>query len=161
SLTLSGSTLYGMTQLGGSVASVGEVFQINTNGTGYSRLHSFAGGTLDGSLPRGSLLLSAFMLYGMTSGGGASNNGVIFALNVPIDLRIIAIERDTNDVRLTWLTAAGKTNFVQACNGNTNSGITTNFADISSPIVVPGSGAVTINYSDLGTVSNFNARYYR
>jgi len=68
SLTLSGSTLYGMTNgcSGGECYSKGTIFQINTNGSGYKVLHAFGGGT-DGNNPRGSLALSGASLYGMTS----------------------------------------------------------------------------------------------
>jgi uncharacterized repeat protein (TIGR03803 family) len=84
SLTLSGPTLYGMTQDGGS-GDRGTVFKINTDGTGYTILHSFTGGSGDGA-PLGSLTLSGSILYGMTWGGGAyetiyGGDGVIFKMN--------------------------------------------------------------------------------
>jgi uncharacterized repeat protein (TIGR03803 family) len=161
SLLLSGSTLYGLTQIGGTVSGQGEVFQINTDGTGYTNLHSFSGFPSDGSHPRGSLALANSTLYGMASGGGMSNSGTIFALNAtPGALRIINIARATNDIQLTWLTTAGKTNYVQA-GGDANGGYTNNFNDISAGIVVPGFGPVTTNYSDMGAVTNAKGRYYR
>jgi uncharacterized repeat protein (TIGR03803 family) len=79
SLILSGSTLYGMTNSGGTAGS-GTVFKINTNGTGFSLLHSFAGGTTDGSNPYDSLTLSGSTLYGMTQTGGTANSGTIFKI---------------------------------------------------------------------------------
>ncbi len=82
SLTLSGSTLYGMTAAGGSSGN-GTIFSMNTNGTGFNLLHSFAGGA-DGSSPRGSLTLSGSTLYGMTylgGNGGSGNIGTIFSMN--------------------------------------------------------------------------------
>jgi len=79
SLTLSGSTLYGMTSSGGTNG-YGTIFQINTDNTGYQILHNFSGGN-DGANPSGSLTLSGSTLYGMTSGGGASGNGTIFQIN--------------------------------------------------------------------------------
>lgn len=42
SLTLSGSTLYGMTKRGGG-HHCGVVFKVDTDGGGYDRLHEFAG----------------------------------------------------------------------------------------------------------------------
>ncbi len=92
SLTLSadGSTLYGMTYEGGS-NNDGTVFQINTNGTGYTILHNFTGGSGDGVLPYGSLTLSGSALYGMTSGGGSSGKGVVFKLVPALILRFAAI----------------------------------------------------------------------
>jgi uncharacterized repeat protein (TIGR03803 family) len=80
SLTLSGSTLYGMTAKGGDNDG-GVVFQVNTDGSGFSLLHEFAGGGSDGYQPQGSLTLSGSTLYGMTSYGGDSNRGVVFQVN--------------------------------------------------------------------------------
>jgi uncharacterized repeat protein (TIGR03803 family) len=81
SLTLSGSTLYGVTQWGG-VSNSGTAFQINTNGTGFSLLHSFAGGVNDGKNPKGSLTLSGSTLYGMTYAGGVYDAGTAFSIVV-------------------------------------------------------------------------------
>jgi uncharacterized repeat protein (TIGR03803 family) len=77
-LTLSGSTLYGTTGGGGSSA-YGTVFKLNTDGTGYTVLHSFTGSP-DGAGPAAALTLSGNMLYG-TSSGGSANNGTVFKLN--------------------------------------------------------------------------------
>jgi uncharacterized repeat protein (TIGR03803 family) len=79
-LTLSGATLYGMTYLGGA-SSAGTLFQMNTDGTGFRLLHSFAGGASDGSNPRGSLLFSGATFYGMTQQGGDSGLGTVFQMN--------------------------------------------------------------------------------
>jgi uncharacterized repeat protein (TIGR03803 family) len=83
SLTLSGSTLYGMTYHGGGVDDLGVVFKIETDGTGFSLLHEFAGEPDDGAGPRGSLTLSGSTLYGMTPGGGDNSDGVIFSVTAP------------------------------------------------------------------------------
>jgi uncharacterized repeat protein (TIGR03803 family) len=80
SLILSDSTLYGMTRSGG-VDYWGTIFKINTNGSGFGLLHSFAGGTSDGSGPRGSLAISGSTLYGMAVGGGTNGKGTIFRIN--------------------------------------------------------------------------------
>ena len=79
-LTLCGSTLYGMTCSGGA-SGLGTVFSINTDGTGYTILHSFAGGANDGGSPKGSLTLSGMKLYGVTYGGGADGSGTVFSIN--------------------------------------------------------------------------------
>ena len=81
SLVLSGSTLYGMTQRGGA-GNTGVIFSMNVDGTGFTVLHSFTGGSSDGSFPLGSLTLSGSTLYGMTSSGGASNGGTIFKIDI-------------------------------------------------------------------------------
>ena len=80
SLTLSGSTLYGMTFCGG-LSDTGTIFKINTDGTGFVVLHSFAGGTADGRGPNGSLTLSGTVLYGMTCTGGTYDLGTVFKMN--------------------------------------------------------------------------------
>jgi len=79
-LTLSGSTLYGMTQLRGS-NEYGVIFKMDTDGSGYTNLHKFAGGSGDGGQPFGNLTLSGSTLYGMTSAGGDSGFGVIFKMD--------------------------------------------------------------------------------
>ena len=80
SLILDGSTLYGMTS-GGGAAYKGNIFSINTDGSNFSTLHEFAGKPLDGEYPWDSLILDGSTLYGMTTGGGANDNGVIFSIN--------------------------------------------------------------------------------
>ena len=85
SLMLNGSVLYGTTRLGGN-AGLGTVFQINTDGTGYARVHNFLGGTADGANPIDDVILvpgTPNTLYGMTEAGGKCNNGVIFAIALP------------------------------------------------------------------------------
>ena len=80
SLTLSGSTLYGMTNEGGS-NNMGALFRMNTDGTGFGVLHSFTGGASDGALPEGTLTLSGSKFYGMTRRGGSNDVGTIFRMN--------------------------------------------------------------------------------
>jgi uncharacterized repeat protein (TIGR03803 family) len=78
SLILSGSTLYGMTYMGGR-SDKGTIFSVGTDGTNFQLLHSFAGGKSDGANPGGNLILSdSLKLYGMTYGGGSANRGTIF-----------------------------------------------------------------------------------
>jgi uncharacterized repeat protein (TIGR03803 family) len=90
-LAISGSTLYGMSY--GGVTNYknlnigsGAVFQINTDGSDYQRIHTFLFpiDATDGSLPFGGPMLAGTTLYGMTSIGGseAHDEGCIFALTV-------------------------------------------------------------------------------
>ncbi|HVM60783.1 MAG TPA: choice-of-anchor tandem repeat GloVer-containing protein [Verrucomicrobiae bacterium] len=79
SLTLKGKTLYGMTGYGGA-SDLGVVFQINMDGSGYTSLYSFAGSSTDGASPHGSVTLGGKALYGMTYGGGADGEGVVFSI---------------------------------------------------------------------------------
>jgi len=82
SLMLNGSVLYGTTRLGGPSGN-GTVFQINTDGTAYARVHNFAGGSTDGANPIDDVTLVSNTLYGMTEAGGKCNNGVIFSIPLP------------------------------------------------------------------------------
>jgi len=75
SLKYDGTFLYGMTFQGGT-STLGTVFKIMPNGTGYTKLLDFA----DGRFPSGSLISDGTFLYGMTSEGGANNYGVIFKI---------------------------------------------------------------------------------
>jgi uncharacterized repeat protein (TIGR03803 family) len=81
-LTILGSTLYGITSDGGS-SNEGTLFSINTDGSAFALLHSFAGGSSDGAYPVGDLTLIGSTLYGTTPNGGSSNYGVIFSETVP------------------------------------------------------------------------------
>jgi len=73
--------LYGTTLNGGS-SNLGTIFCLNRDGSGYRILRSFGGGGTDGSYPLSSLLETANgVLMGTSSGGGVSNQGVIFQLN--------------------------------------------------------------------------------
>ncbi|MGA2029223.1 MAG: choice-of-anchor tandem repeat GloVer-containing protein, partial [Verrucomicrobiota bacterium] len=78
-LILSGNTLYGTAEAGGSGGN-GTVFAINTNGTGFTNLYNFTGGS-DGADPQAGLILSGNTLYGTASDGGSGGNGTLFALN--------------------------------------------------------------------------------
>ena len=80
SLTLTGTTLYGATSYGGTY-DLGVVYKLNTDGSGYTNLHNFAGGSSEGGFPSGTPTVSGTTLYGMTSVGGAYNNGVVYEIN--------------------------------------------------------------------------------
>jgi uncharacterized repeat protein (TIGR03803 family) len=85
-LILSSGVLYGTTTIGGSSGN-GTIFAINTNGIGFTNLHSFSttnsitGANGDGANPEGNLILSGETLYGTATFGGSSGNGTIFAIN--------------------------------------------------------------------------------
>jgi uncharacterized repeat protein (TIGR03803 family) len=73
------SWLYG-TATGGGSNTVGVVFKIRPDGTGYTVIHSFTGP--EGQSPQGGLLIgSDGILYGTSYGGGSNNLGVVFKLN--------------------------------------------------------------------------------
>jgi uncharacterized repeat protein (TIGR03803 family) len=78
-LILSGNTLYGTANGSGS-SNNGTVFAVSTDGTGFTNLYSFTGGS-DGAGPSGTLILSGDTLYGTAVQGGSSSNGSVFAVN--------------------------------------------------------------------------------
>ena len=87
-LILLGNTLYGTASAGGANGN-GTVFALNTNGTGFTTLHSFtalsapfSGTNSDGAEPQAGLVLSGSTLYGTAYGGGTNGNGTVFAINV-------------------------------------------------------------------------------
>ncbi len=77
-LVLSGNTLYGTAYQGGS-SGYGTLFAVNTDGTGFTNLHSF--NHSDGANPLAGLVLSGNMLYGTAQSGGSSGYGTVFAVN--------------------------------------------------------------------------------
>jgi uncharacterized repeat protein (TIGR03803 family) len=85
-LVLSGNTLYGTAQLGGSAGN-GTVFAVNTNGTGFTNLYVFTAlsgpfsTNSDGAGPEAGLILSGTTLYGTANGGGSAGAGTVFKLN--------------------------------------------------------------------------------
>lgn len=88
-LTLSGTNLFGTTQLGGD-NSEGSIFELNTNGTIFNTLYTFSPDSYsdvgyltnsDGANPQSQLLLSGNVLYGTACRGGNGGHGTIFSLN--------------------------------------------------------------------------------
>jgi len=77
-LTISGSTLFGMTTSGG-INGDGVIFRMNIDGSGYSTLLNF--NYVNGSSPWSTLNLSGSTLYGTTIFGGNNRLGVLFKIN--------------------------------------------------------------------------------
>ena len=76
---VNGNTLYGTTTYGGTY-NYGTIYSMNTDGSGYTVLHSFTNNPEPG-YPYGALVLANGVLYGTGSYGGSYNNGAIFAMN--------------------------------------------------------------------------------
>jgi uncharacterized repeat protein (TIGR03803 family) len=85
-LVLSGNTLYGTANQGGS-SGAGTVFKVNADGTGFTTLHSFttisgpSSSNSDGAYPFTALVLSGNTLYGTAPNGGSSGAGTVFKVN--------------------------------------------------------------------------------
>ena len=73
----SNGTLYGTTQAGGP-SNVGTVFSMDPDGSGFTVLHSFSGGSSGGAIPHGGVIQGLDgKLYGTTSAGGSADLGTI------------------------------------------------------------------------------------
>ena len=121
SLVLAGSTLYGTTQQGGDWScpsfpnGAGVVFQVNTDGSGYTVLKNFTGS--DGIGPVAGLVLAGNTLYGTTPNGGSmySTNcigiGVVFKVNTDGSGYAVlkSFTGSDGDVPLAGLVLAGST----------------------------------------------------
>ncbi len=78
SLTLApNGKLYGMTTKGGS-SNLGVIFEFDPATGGYVKRFDFSG-TADGASPQGGFVLVGGLLYGMTTEGGATGNGILFS----------------------------------------------------------------------------------
>jgi PKD repeat protein len=77
--------------------------------------------------------------------------------NSASSFRITSIVTQGTDVRVTWATAGGRTNVLQATDGSYSN----SFFDVSPFIIVPGSGTTATNYPDVGGATNLPGRYYR
>ena len=86
-MTLSGNTLYGTGSDGGAHGT-GTLFAINTDGTGFTNIHSFspvdpnAEINKDGAEPKGGVALLGNTLYGTTTTGGSGGSGTIYSLTI-------------------------------------------------------------------------------
>ncbi len=71
-------------------------------------------------------------------------------------LKITSIVVTGSDVSLTWSTAGGHTNVVQAAPD-----LSSGYSNISLNIIIPGSGDASTNYLDPGAATNGPTRFYR
>ena len=141
-LILSGNTLYGTANVGGS-SGHGTVFAVSTNGTGFTTLHSFAGFPNEGGNPDAGLILSGNTLYGATFYGGSSSHGTVFSLSYPSP-QLTIMPSGTN-VNLTWPSGvAGYSYSAFTLQSTTNLGSSAFWTTISpAPVVVYGQNVVT------------------
>jgi uncharacterized repeat protein (TIGR03803 family) len=82
-LAVSGSTLYGMTDIGG-INNNGTIFSVNTDGSNYQQLIAFTGasGEYVGYRPTyNGLIVSGSTVYGTTYLGGSNTQGNVFSVN--------------------------------------------------------------------------------
>ena len=79
-LLVTSNMIYGTTLLGGT-NSLGMIFAVSTNGTGFQPLYSF-GAQPDGQFPQAGLVLGGSALYGTAHTGGTNSGGVLFKINL-------------------------------------------------------------------------------
>jgi uncharacterized repeat protein (TIGR03803 family) len=143
-LMISGNTLYGVARGGGSSGD-GTVFSLNTNGTGFTTLHSFstrdpAWNNEDGSIPQTRLVLLSSALYGTAFGGGAFGSGTVFSISLPLTGPQLTIAAAAGNVVLTWPTNA--TDYT--LQSTTNLGSSTTWTNVLPwPAIVNGQNTVT------------------
>jgi uncharacterized repeat protein (TIGR03803 family) len=148
SLILSGNTLYGTTLAGGMTADGssgnGTIFEIGIDGTGFSTLYSFTGGS-DGATPRAGVALSGNTLYGTTLGGGTSGNGVVFSFSLGLAIQPphLAIVSSGADIVLAWPTDAG--GFTLQSTASVSSGVWN--THLPAPVIINGQYTVTFPIS--------------
>ena len=100
-------------------------------------------------------------------GDGQNNLAEFLAGTIPTNsssvLRIKSLVRSGTDLAVTWSTAGGHTNILQAANGSANGSYSTNnFVDIAaSQTIVGGSGDTITNYLDVSGATNIPSRFYR
>jgi uncharacterized repeat protein (TIGR03803 family) len=142
-LILSGNTLYGTTFQGGGSSGYGTAFAVNTNDTGFTMLHAFAGPPNEGANPYAGLILWSNTLYGTTWAGGTNGHGTVFSLSYPSP-RLTIMPSGTN-VNVTWPSAvAGFSYSGCSLQSTTNLGSSAVWATNSAgPVVVNGQYTVT------------------
>ncbi len=69
--------------------------------------------------------------------------------------RLLSVNREGNNVRVTWLTAGGRTDAVQA-----SGAVAGLYSNVSPPLAIPGVGLVTTNHVEVGGATN-TLRFYR
>lgn len=104
-LLLIGGSLYGTADDGGTNASTGTVFAINTNGSDFRVLYEFPSVFVNvdiyigGAGAFGGLVSSGNSLYGATVFGGKNSEGNVYSLNLGIPL---AAQISGGNLVLTW-----------------------------------------------------------
>ncbi len=148
-MILWGNTLYGTTQYGGlGTGSAGSVFAVNTDGGGYTNLHTFNLYSDHGAVA-GSLILSGNTLY------GACAFGSVFSITVPVSPQPVPPPQLTmvlsgGSLILSW--PANASGFGLHSTSNLSPAIWT--SNSITPVIINGQNVVTNPMSGL-------QQYYR
>jgi hypothetical protein len=127
--------------------------------------------------PQSDFALWQFQYFGCTNcanadpnadpfGKGISNtNQFLLGLNPTNSastFRILSVVPQGSGVIVTWQTAGGRTNVLQATDGDTSGNYSNNFVDIPGSLtVISGSGDAMTNYTDVSGATNNPMRFYR
>lgn len=95
SLSYHGGKIWGTTQRGG-IHNRGVLFQMNSDGTGYTKIRDFQSAT--GSSVRGKLVEENGKLWGMSAAGGAHSNGVIYSIDLTGSNYVVVHEFEQGDL---------------------------------------------------------------
>jgi T5SS/PEP-CTERM-associated repeat protein len=72
--------------------------------------------------------------------------------------RITTVSRESNNIRVTWMTGIGKTNALQVSTGGISGSYSTNYANL---FVVTNAVSTITNALDIGGATNVPPRFYR
>jgi uncharacterized repeat protein (TIGR03803 family) len=155
-LVVSPTTIFGTASEGGRSGS-GTVFSMNTDGTGFATLHSFAAApnftNADGSSPDG-LILIGDTLYGTTRFGGDSGNGTLFSVNTNgIGFKVLHSFTSTSGYPSYTNSDGANPTARLVLSGNTLYGTTPNGGSCGAGIIF----RIITNGSDFSIVYNFTA----
>jgi hypothetical protein len=123
---------------------------------------------LNSDLAPGSTITAAQLYQYLT--GASDHLPMVADYSIPIPVQTTnassflvtsIVQTNSSDIFVMWATTGGTTNVVQVNPGDVNGSYTTNFTDLSSDIIIQGSGNISTNYLDAGGATNFPSRYYR
>jgi uncharacterized repeat protein (TIGR03803 family) len=110
------ATVFGTAYNGGPNGN-GTVFAVNVDGSDFTNVYNFSAYShytnSDGANPQGGLILSGDTVYGTTAGGGAGQNGTVFAVNID----------GTGFTNLYSFTALSSVNFANSDGANPFAGL--------------------------------------
>jgi hypothetical protein len=122
--------------------------------------NGFSSSVQDPTISNATAAASGLYTVTVTDGNGCQASASTTAL-VTL-LHITSITKASGNITITWTGSGGTTDEVQFTTGTANGSYTNNFTDIPlSLTVLPGSGAVSANYTDVGGATNVPSRFYR
>jgi subtilase family serine protease len=142
------------------------IYTIGTSTTYTAAFHDITtGNDTNSSSPTRFFATSGYDLctgWGTPTGSNLIN--ALVAMDViqarPAPFTITSVARTNKNILITWETAGGTTNIVQVSQGGIGGSFSTNFMNLSGPIIAVASTTVSTNYLDVNGATNAS-RYYR